>query len=305
MDTYDHKSLAICAVYVAIREAGDIGIDGDRLHEKVKALSNEEISDAIIYLNRQMVIARRPDGPAWVIEKDPPCWRDERPLDALIEETVIIALRKETKKVSRLVHDVCVRLPWLHRSRISDIIQTMRDEYKLDLNEEGELYIVHSGEAFGSRDEKRSFGQAEQPTSIETEAKSLIQAQRWILASSRLNGSIESQAETLGLTHAVKAIGASSVESVRLVRNGQLQYGVRKLCEEVGEVSDVVSKCVDLGLPIDEPKMKDELSDALFFVAFLAEASGLNLADLVEHQLKKQHERFQGGWTVEKALKKP
>lgn len=120
-----------------------------------------------------------------------------------------------------------------------------------------------------------------------------------IVMPTTLRGAIAEQANALGMSNLVGIVPDAVLEPI--VRQGQASYGLRKMCEEAGEVSREIKLWMDYGKPLNKPALLEELGDVLFSIAFSAEVQGWTLADVAKNQIEKIRSKFGGRWTREKA----
>jgi NTP pyrophosphatase (non-canonical NTP hydrolase) len=120
-----------------------------------------------------------------------------------------------------------------------------------------------------------------------------------IVTPTTLRRPIAEQANALGMSNLVGIVPDAVLEPI--VRQGQASYGLRKMCEESGEVSREIKLWMDYGKPLNKPALLEELGDVLFSIAFSAEVHGWTLADVAKSQIEKIRSKFGGRWTREKA----
>lgn len=75
------------------------------------------------------------------------------------------------------------------------------------------------------------------------------------------------------------------------------------LAGEAGEVGQIIKKWAWHGKELDLGKMKDELSDVLWYVSDLASACCLNLDDIAQHNIDKLAKRYQNGFTPDGGIR--
>lgn len=97
----------------------------------------------------------------------------------------------------------------------------------------------------------------------------------------------------------IALLGSGKHDVAELRRRGHAAYALRGLVGEVGEVADSIKVWIDYGRPLGN--LLEELSDVLFFVAYLAEIQGWTLRDVALAQISKLRDKFGGIWTREKA----
>lgn len=71
------------------------------------------------------------------------------------------------------------------------------------------------------------------------------------------------------------------------------------LAGEAGEVVEIVKKYLGHGHEFDRDKLNKELGDVLWYVATLADACGLDLAEVAEKNIEKLRQRYPDGFTHE------
>lgn len=70
------------------------------------------------------------------------------------------------------------------------------------------------------------------------------------------------------------------------------KYCAMKLCEEAGEVVQMVAKHAYHDKPFDKEHLKEELSDILWYVANMGKSNGFTLSEIATfniEKLKKRH----------------
>lgn len=75
------------------------------------------------------------------------------------------------------------------------------------------------------------------------------------------------------------------------------------LAGEAAEVGQIVKKWAWHGKPLDVEKIKDELSDCLWYLADLASAINLNLDDIARHNVDKLLARYPQGFTPDGGIR--
>jgi len=78
-------------------------------------------------------------------------------------------------------------------------------------------------------------------------------------------------------------LGAKAVE---------LDGGLRGLVDEVGEIASCVKKYIEYGQPLDRINLQEEVGDALWRLAQIAEAGNFTLADAMESNISKLRVRY-------------
>jgi NTP pyrophosphatase (non-canonical NTP hydrolase) len=90
---------------------------------------------------------------------------------------------------------------------------------------------------------------------------------------------------------------ASNTGPDRLLLNG-----VMGLCGEAGECIDVVKKHLFQGHELDRAKLIDEAGDCLWYLAVLASALDVPLADIAGGNVDKLKKRYPDGFEAEKSV---
>lgn len=80
--------------------------------------------------------------------------------------------------------------------------------------------------------------------------------------------------------------------------------GVLGLAGEAGECADVVKKHLFQGHELDKEKLLDEIGDVLWYCAYSADALGLKLEDIMQHNVDKLKKRYPEGFVAERSLKR-
>lgn len=74
------------------------------------------------------------------------------------------------------------------------------------------------------------------------------------------------------------------------------------LAGEAGEVVELVKKYLGHGHDFDRDKLRKELGDVLWYVATLADATGLSLGEVAQHNIDKLRARYPDGFSHEASL---
>jgi len=74
------------------------------------------------------------------------------------------------------------------------------------------------------------------------------------------------------------------------------------LSGESGEVADRIKKEVGHGHPHDAQRLKEELGDALWYVAAVCTVYGLDMATVAEANIDKLRRRYPEGFSTEASL---
>ena len=78
--------------------------------------------------------------------------------------------------------------------------------------------------------------------------------------------------------------------------------GVMGLNGEAGECIDIVKKHLFQGHPLDTDKLLDELGDVLWYVAITADGIGVQLEDIMLHNIDKLRRRYPEGFDAERSI---
>lgn len=73
------------------------------------------------------------------------------------------------------------------------------------------------------------------------------------------------------------------------------------LAGEAGEVCDLIKK-IEHGHPVDGLKICEELGDALFYLAAIADRFGIPLSTVARENERKLHKRYPDGFSVEASI---
>jgi len=94
-------------------------------------------------------------------------------------------------------------------------------------------------------------------------------------------------------------------ESIRdrlsLKRTIRLLHGSVGVSTEAGELLDAVKKYIFYGKPIDRVNIKEEIGDALYYIALLMDELDLKLEDILEVNISKLRTRYPDKFSEEKA----
>lgn len=74
------------------------------------------------------------------------------------------------------------------------------------------------------------------------------------------------------------------------------------LTGEAGEVADIIKKHLYQGHDLNIEDIKDELGDVMWYIANLCTACGLDLEDVLEHNVEKLTKRFPDGFKEEDSI---
>jgi NTP pyrophosphatase (non-canonical NTP hydrolase) len=90
---------------------------------------------------------------------------------------------------------------------------------------------------------------------------------------------------------------SANTASDRLLLNG-----VMGLCGEAGECIDVVKKHIFQGHALDKAKIIDEAGDCLWYLASLASALDVSLAEIAEGNVNKLRKRYPDGFEAARSV---
>ena len=88
----------------------------------------------------------------------------------------------------------------------------------------------------------------------------------------------------------------------KLTRSELILNGVMGLNGEAGECIDIVKKHLFQGHGLDERKLKDELSDVLWYVAITCEGLGITMDEVMQYNVEKLLRRYPNGFEAEKSI---
>lgn len=75
------------------------------------------------------------------------------------------------------------------------------------------------------------------------------------------------------------------------------------MATEASEAADVIKKHLFQGHPLDVEKLKKEMGDALWYMAYVCHITdGLDLEGIMEDNIKKLEVRFPNGFTPEASI---
>lgn len=98
-------------------------------------------------------------------------------------------------------------------------------------------------------------------------------------------------------------------EALRTASNGasssQLHIAALGLCGESGEFADLIKKHLEQGHPLDREKLKKELGDVFWYLAFGAACIGMTLDEIAEANKAKLRKRYPDGFSVERSVNRP
>ena len=81
-----------------------------------------------------------------------------------------------------------------------------------------------------------------------------------------------------------------------------LLNGVMGLCGEAGECIDLVKKTRFQGHELDKDKLKKELGDVAWYLAVASRASGFDLSEVLEENIRKLKERYPEGFDKSRSI---
>lgn len=84
----------------------------------------------------------------------------------------------------------------------------------------------------------------------------------------------------------------------------RLTNGALGLAGESGEAADLVKKHLFHGHALEEDKLKKELGDVLWYVALLADALGLSLGEVAQHNVDKLRARYPEGFDAQRSQRR-
>ena len=88
----------------------------------------------------------------------------------------------------------------------------------------------------------------------------------------------------------------------KLTRSELILNGVMGMNGEAGECIDLVKKHLFQGHNLDERKLKDELSDVLWYVAITCEGLGITMDEVMQHNVEKLLRRYPNGFGAEESI---
>ena len=93
---------------------------------------------------------------------------------------------------------------------------------------------------------------------------------------------------------------AMRTRNPKLTKIEMLSNGVMGLCGESGEVIEHVKKHLYHGKDLNIDEIKKELGDVCWYIAEIAEALDLELADIMEANIEKLKQRYPEGFKTVK-----
>lgn len=95
--------------------------------------------------------------------------------------------------------------------------------------------------------------------------------------------------------------GAAAYSERTTVDMGGIFNACLGLSGEVGELNDMIKKCVFHEKPIDIEHAKKELGDVLWYVAMMCESFGWDLDEIMQMNIDKLKARYPEGFDIVKA----
>ncbi|NOZ49745.1 MAG: nucleoside triphosphate pyrophosphohydrolase family protein [Chloroflexi bacterium] len=80
-----------------------------------------------------------------------------------------------------------------------------------------------------------------------------------------------------------------------------LMYTALGLNGEAGEVAELIKKAFFHGHELDRDKLKKELGDVLWYLAVMADALDMPLADVAQHNIEKLARRYPEGFSSQRS----
>ena len=90
---------------------------------------------------------------------------------------------------------------------------------------------------------------------------------------------------------------ASTLDNDKLILNGALG-----LAGESGEVADLIKKHLFQGHELNKAKIKDELSDIMWYIAIMAQGIGIELDEVPTHNVDKLRKRYPNGFEANRSI---
>ena len=89
-----------------------------------------------------------------------------------------------------------------------------------------------------------------------------------------------------------------------LLKEQKQMHALHGLASEVGEIHSIFQKLYQ-GHKFDTDKVKDEMSDVLWFLGELADSLDIKLDDIARHNIDKLRARYPEGFDVEHSVNRP
>ena len=97
-------------------------------------------------------------------------------------------------------------------------------------------------------------------------------------------------------------VGESVVTRLYKESTVRLLHGAIGLCTEAGELQDALKRHIFYGKPIDLVNVKEEIGDAFWYMAILADACGTDLGQIAEANIAKLRARFPDKFSEQAAI---
>lgn len=94
---------------------------------------------------------------------------------------------------------------------------------------------------------------------------------------------------------------ARRTQNNKLTPHERLEHALFGLCSEVGEIHSIYQKAYQ-GHTVDPVKVKDEMGDALWFLAELSDVLGLRLDAVARENIRKLMARYPDGFSEEHSV---
>jgi len=104
-----------------------------------------------------------------------------------------------------------------------------------------------------------------------------------MLATDYQNLAMRTQADQVLILARLSELGPKAI---------QLDGGLRGLVDEVGEIASCVKKWIEYGQPLDRINLQEEVGDALWRLAQIADAAGFTLSDAMQSNISKLRVRY-------------
>ena len=86
------------------------------------------------------------------------------------------------------------------------------------------------------------------------------------------------------------------------IEGDRLVMSALGLAGETGEVVDIIKKYIFHSHNLPAVKLRDELGDVLWYLTVLGEACGLDLENIMEHNIKKLRDRYPSGFDSQRSI---
>ena len=84
----------------------------------------------------------------------------------------------------------------------------------------------------------------------------------------------------------------------------ELLHAALGIASEAGEIADPIKKHVFYNQDLDTENIKEELGDILFYIAWLADISGIRMSDVLNYNNEKLQKRYPDGFTEKAAFER-